>query len=116
MAANDLTWANVVKADNSLTAFTAGGLRVPTNWAGAGHSGYSPPYCGAVIRVKGTGSVPVLDHGQNVFNCFDSISPHSNPCPPAAGRDARAILIARVVAAPFRVRCVGTVVSWLVMV
>ena len=79
MAGNNLTWANVVKADNSLTAFTAGGLRVPTNWARAGHSGHSPPYCGAVIQVKGDAFVPALNQGQNVFNCFDSISPHSNP-------------------------------------
>ncbi len=79
MAGTDLTWANVVKADNSLTAFTAGGLRVPTNWARAGHSGHLPPYCGALIQVKGDTFVPALDHGQNVFNCFDSISPHSNP-------------------------------------
>jgi ABC-type branched-subunit amino acid transport system substrate-binding protein len=79
MAGNDLTWANVIKADNSLTAFTAGGLTAPTNWKSAGHSGHAPPYCGAFIKVSGTKYVPTLNHGKNVFNCFQSIDPKKNP-------------------------------------
>ncbi len=82
MAGNDLTWANVVKADNSLTSFTAGGLRSPTNWKDAGHSGHAPPYCGAFIKVSGDKYVPALNKGNNVFVCFDSIDPTKNPIYP----------------------------------
>ena len=53
MAGNNLTQANVIDADNSLTAFTAGGLQAPVNWKNAGHSGHAPPYCGAYIKVTG---------------------------------------------------------------
>ncbi len=79
MAGNDLTWANVIKADNSLTAFTAGGITTPTNWKSAGHSGHAPPYCSAFIKVAGLKYVPTLNTGKNVFNCFESIDPKKNP-------------------------------------
>jgi branched-chain amino acid transport system substrate-binding protein len=91
MAGNDLTWANVIKADNSLTAFTAGGLRAPTNWARAGHSGHAPPYCSALIQVHGDTFVPALNTGHNVFNCFESLDAHKNPVfplPPGTPRPA----------------------------
>jgi ABC-type branched-subunit amino acid transport system substrate-binding protein len=89
MAGNDLTQANVVKADNSLTAFTAGGLTVPVNWAKAGHSGHAPPYCSAYIKVVGDKFVPALNTGGNVFNCFDSINPKKGPVfPVPAGTPA----------------------------
>jgi branched-chain amino acid transport system substrate-binding protein len=78
-AGNNLTFANVVKADNSLTAFTADGLTAPVNWAHAGHSGNAPPYCGAVIKVSGSKYEPALNKGQNVFNCFQSINPKKGP-------------------------------------
>jgi branched-chain amino acid transport system substrate-binding protein len=79
MAGNDLTQANVIKEDNTLTAFTAGGLTAPVNWATAGHTGHAPPYCLAYIQVSGDKYVPALNKGNNVFNCFDSTNPKSNP-------------------------------------
>lgn len=79
MAGNNLTQANVINADNSLTSFTAGGLTAPTNWKKAGHAGHAPPYCGAVIKVVGDKYEPTLNKGQNVFNCFESINPNKGP-------------------------------------
>ena len=82
MAGNNLTQANVIKEDNSLTAFTAGGLTTPTNWKDAGHTGHAPPYCSAYIKASGTNYVPALNKGQNVFVCFDSIDPKKAPVYP----------------------------------
>ncbi len=82
MAGNDLTQANVINADNSLTAFTAGGLRTPTNWKDAGHTGHAPPYCSAYIKVVGDQYLPTLNQGKNVFVCFASIDPKKNPVYP----------------------------------
>ncbi len=79
MAGNNLTWANVLKQDNSLTSFTAGGLIAPVNWKDAGHSGHAPPYCAAFIKVSGDKYVAALNTGQNVFNCFESINPKKGP-------------------------------------
>ena len=82
MAGNNLTQANVIKEDNSLTAFTAGGLTSPTNWKDAGHTGHKPPYCTAYIKVSGDKYVPALNKGKNVFVCFDSADPKKNPVYP----------------------------------
>jgi Periplasmic binding protein len=79
MAGADLTQANVIKEDNTLTAFTAGGLQAPVNWATAGHNGHAPPYCLAYIKVSGNKYEPTLNKGNNVFNCFNSTNPKSNP-------------------------------------
>jgi branched-chain amino acid transport system substrate-binding protein len=79
MAGNNLTQANVIKEDNSITSFTADGLQSPVNWKDAGHSGHAPPYCLAYIKVSGDKYVPTLNTGQNVFNCFESLSPKKNP-------------------------------------
>ena len=79
MAGSNLTQANVIKEDNTITAFTAGGLQAPVNWKDAGHSGHAPPYCLAYIKVSGAKYVPTLNTGQNVFNCFESLSPKKNP-------------------------------------
>jgi ABC-type branched-subunit amino acid transport system substrate-binding protein len=78
-AGRNLTWANVVKQTNALTSFTAGGLTAPVDWAVGGHAGHAPPYCVAYIMAKGTQFVPVLNKGQNVFNCFRSSSTKANP-------------------------------------
>ena len=78
-AGRDLTWANVIKQTNALTSFTAGGLTAPVDWAVGGHAGHAPPYCVAYIMAKGTQFVPVLNKGQNVFNCFRSSSTKANP-------------------------------------
>jgi branched-chain amino acid transport system substrate-binding protein len=82
MAGNNLTQANVIKEDNSLTAFTAGGLTTPTDWKYAGHTGHAPPYCSAYIKASGTNYVPALNKGQNVFVCFNSIDPKKAPVYP----------------------------------
>jgi Periplasmic binding protein len=79
MAGADLTQANVIKEDNSLSAFTAGGLQAPVNWVTAGHTGHAPPYCLAYIQVSGDKYVAALNKGNNVFNCFGSTNPKSNP-------------------------------------
>ena len=79
MAGSNLTQANVIKEDNSITSFTAGGLESPVNWKDAGHTGHAPPYCLAYIKVSGDQYVPTLNNGKNVFNCFQSISPKANP-------------------------------------
>ncbi len=82
MAGNNLTQANVIKADNSLTSFTAGQLQAPVNWKNAGHSGHAPPYCSAYIKVQGNKYVPTLNKGKNVFVCFQSINPKKGPVYP----------------------------------
>jgi branched-chain amino acid transport system substrate-binding protein len=79
MAGNNLTQANVIKEDNTITAFTAGGLQSPVNWKSAGHSGHAPPYCLAYIKVVGDSYVPTLNQGKNVFNCFEALSPKKDP-------------------------------------
>jgi branched-chain amino acid transport system substrate-binding protein len=79
MAGNNLTQANVIKADNSITSFTAGGLTAPVNWKNAGHSGHAPPYCLAYIKVVGLKYVPTLNQGKNVINCFESLNPKKDP-------------------------------------
>ena len=79
VAGNDLTRANVIRADNSLNAFTAGGLSAPVHWAGAAHSGHAPPYCTAYVKVVGDRYVPALNTGRNVFNCFESLNPKKDP-------------------------------------
>jgi hypothetical protein len=84
MAGPHPTQQAVINADNSLTAFTAGGLTTPTNWKSAGHSGHAPPYCGAYIQAKGDKYVSVFDtNSSNVFVCFGSISA-KHPTPEAA--------------------------------
>lgn len=79
MAGNDLTQANVIQQDNSITSFTAGGLQAPVNWKDAGHTGHAPPYCVAYIKVSGGNYVATLNKGKNVFNCFESINPKKDP-------------------------------------
>jgi branched-chain amino acid transport system substrate-binding protein len=79
MAGTNLTQANVIKETNTLTAFTAGGLTAPVNWAQAGHNATAPPYCVAYIRASGLKFVPVFNKGKNVFNCYQSISAKKGP-------------------------------------
>jgi hypothetical protein len=79
LAGSNLTQASVIAADNSLTAFTSGGLESPVNWKSAGHNGHAPPYCLAYIKVVGDKYEPTLNKGKNVFNCFQSTNPKKNP-------------------------------------
>jgi ABC-type branched-subunit amino acid transport system substrate-binding protein len=82
MAGNNLTQANVVKEDNSITDFTAGGLTAPINWKDAGHTGHAPPYCSAYIKVVGDKYVPTLNQGKNTIVCFESLNPKKGPVYP----------------------------------
>jgi ABC-type branched-subunit amino acid transport system substrate-binding protein len=79
MAGKNPTQASVIAADNTLSAFTAGGLTAPVNWKSAGHKGNAPPYCLAYIKVSGNKYLPTLNKGKNVFNCFQSINPKKDP-------------------------------------
>ncbi len=79
LAGNDLTRESVIRADNSLSAFTADGLSAPVHWDGAAHSGHAPPYCTAYVEAVGDRYVPTLNTGRNVFNCFESLNPKKNP-------------------------------------
>ncbi|MGO8862526.1 MAG: ABC transporter substrate-binding protein [Acidimicrobiales bacterium] len=79
LAGQNLTQANVIAQTNKLTAYTANGLIAPVNWAVDGHSGTGPPYCVAYIQAKGGAFVPVLNKGENVFNCFQSPSARKEP-------------------------------------
>lgn len=76
-AGSNVTQANVVKEDNLLTTWTAGGLYYPINWSTAHTS--STNFCEAIIQVKGSKYVPVFNRGHQVFNCF-AINP-KNPVP-----------------------------------
>jgi len=91
LAGSNPTQASVIAADNSLSAFTSGGLQAPVNWVSAGHTGNAPPYCLAYIKVSGNKYQPTLNKGKNVFNCFQSINPKKNPVfPLPAGTPAPA--------------------------
>ena len=79
MAGNDLTQANVIKEDNSLTSFTAGGLsRRPTGRA-PGTVATRRPTAPRYIKVVGDKYVPTLNKGKNVFNCFESTNVKKDP-------------------------------------
>jgi branched-chain amino acid transport system substrate-binding protein len=91
LAGKNPTQASVIAADNSLTAYTSGGLESPVNWKSAGHTGHAPPYCLAYIKVVGTKYEPALNKGKNVFNCFNTVNPKANPVfPLPAGTPAPA--------------------------
>lgn len=68
-AGSDLTQAKVVKADNSLSSWTANGLYYPIDWA-TSHSEQTA-FCQSIIQVQGNRYVPVLGQGHQVFTCFD---------------------------------------------
>ncbi len=91
LAGKNPTQASVIAADNSLTAYTSGGLESPVNWKTAGHTGHAPPYCAAYIKVTGTKYLPALNKGKNVFVCFQSTNPKKGPVfPLPAGTPAPA--------------------------
>ncbi len=93
MAGNNLTQANVIKEDNSITAFTAGGLIAPINWKDAGHSGHAPPYCSAYIKVVGDKYVPTLNQGKNVDRLLRVAEPEEGSGVPTAGGHADAVVL-----------------------
>ncbi|HLN16169.1 MAG TPA: ABC transporter substrate-binding protein [Acidimicrobiales bacterium] len=83
MAGKNPTQAAVIRADNSIKFFTAGGLTAPVNWT-IGHTNTSPPYCNAYIVVKGDQFVPALDKGNKSYVCFGANLYHPTmvPVPP----------------------------------
>lgn len=84
-AGSDLTQANVVKATNGLTAFTADGLSTPVNWSNA-HTTAKGPFCSAYVEVEGKKLVSVYGYHGNVFACFDVRGKKSTtPVPLPAG-------------------------------
>jgi ABC-type branched-subunit amino acid transport system substrate-binding protein len=68
-AGNNLTQANVVKQDNLLTSWTAGGLYFPIDWSQS-HSTQTN-FCQALIQVQGNKYISVFGQGHQVFSCFD---------------------------------------------
>ena len=84
-AGSDLTRQNVIDQTNKLTAFTAGGLTVPVDWADSGHVGHVYPDCSAFIQVRGTRFVPVFGQGHQVFLCFDKNPKIPEPVAPPPG-------------------------------
>ena len=84
-AGKNLTQANVVKATNQITGFTAGGLIPPVDWTHA-HTTPRPPYCTAYVQVKGKKLLPAYGYKGNVFACFDLRGKKSiQPVAPPAG-------------------------------
>ena len=79
MAGNNLTQANVIKADNSSRrSRPAGSSRRPTGRAPA-TAAMRRPIAPPTSRCPGTKYVPTLNKGKNVFNCFESINPKKGP-------------------------------------
>jgi len=71
-AGKDLTQQHLVAVTNAMTAFNAGGLIAPVNWASGGH--YPPttyPVCSAYAQVEGVTLVPRFGKGKQVFICFN---------------------------------------------
>jgi ABC-type branched-subunit amino acid transport system substrate-binding protein len=89
-AGKDLTQANLVKATNELTAFTAGGLYTPMNWTRT-HTLVTPPFCSAFVQAKGTVLVPVLGTGKQVFDCFTEDPKHPTPVATRPGTPGPAV-------------------------
>ena len=89
MAGSNLTQANVIKEDNSITTFTAGGLEAPVNWKDAGHTGHAPPYCLAYIKVVGDKYEPALNNGEERLQLLRVDQPQEEPGIPAAARHTR---------------------------
>jgi len=85
-AGNNLTQANVVAETNKITNFTAGGLTVPTNWTQAHDvSKVTPPYCSALIAVKGDSFVPAFVQNNQSFHCFSADVAHPTLISPPPG-------------------------------
>ncbi len=89
MAGSNLTQANVINEDNSLTAFTSGGLESPVNWKDAGHTGHAPPYCLAYIKVVGRQIRADAQQGEERLQLLPVDQPEGEPGVPAPGRHAR---------------------------
>jgi len=83
-AGADLTQANVVRATNKITDFTAGGLSAPVDWS-TGHVGYTEPNCSSVVQVRGSAYVIVFRRGKQVFTCLGPSVTNPVPVTPPKG-------------------------------
>ena len=90
MAGNNLTQANVIKEDNSLTCVhrRRADRRRRTGRMQATR-GHKPPYCTAYIKVSGDKYVPTLEQGQERLRVLRLRRPEEEPRLPLAGRDPR---------------------------
>lgn len=79
-AGKDLTQQKLVAAINQETAFTAGGVMAPVNWADSGHTKANPPNCSGFVQVKnGQPVVAFAQHGDQALVCFNG--KNSTPVP-----------------------------------
>ena len=89
MAGANLTQAAVIAADNSLTAFTAGGLTAPVNWKSAGP--HRP--CAALLPRLHQGFRHQVradsEQGEERLQLLPVDRPEEEPGVPAAGRHPR---------------------------
>ena len=89
MAGSNLTQAAVIAGGQLLDGVHLGRPRV----AGQLEGRRAQRACAALLPGLHQGVrdkyVPTLNKGKNVFNCFQSINPKSEPGLPAAGRHAR---------------------------
>lgn len=88
-AGSNLTQANVIKQDNLLTNFSAGGTFAPVNWT-EGHVTDNPPFCESYIKARGSQYLSVLAKGTQVFVCLpvnksDPVPKDPQPVTPPAG-------------------------------
>ena len=88
-AGNDLTWANVIKKTNAITSLHG---RWPDDAGQLGRRRSQWPRPAVLRRLRrrqGHAVRPILNKGQNVFNCFHSSSTKANPVfPVPAGTPA----------------------------
>jgi ABC-type branched-subunit amino acid transport system substrate-binding protein len=83
-AGKNPTQAGLVRAINSLTAFSSAGLTTTTNWSpgGGGHTlPTTYPTCSAFIQVKGSKYAPALGKKPSVWVCFNRDLGVKNPKP-----------------------------------
>ena len=90
MAGNNLTQANVIKEDNSITSFTAGGLHVADQLEERRPQRPAPPYCLAYIKVVGNQVRADTEQGKERVQLLRVDQPEEGPGLPAAGRHAGA--------------------------
>jgi len=83
-AGGTVTPASVIRATNSITDFTAGGLSAPVNWS-VSHTGTTFPDCTSFIQVQNGKYVPVFAPGKQVFICLNRNVKNPVPVTPPPG-------------------------------
>ncbi|MHB8438900.1 MAG: ABC transporter substrate-binding protein [Acidimicrobiales bacterium] len=78
----NVTQAKLVAAINATTDFTADGLMPPVDWTQS-HTVAAPPYCVAFVQAENGAFQPeFVQHGNQVFNCFQRASDVPVASPP----------------------------------